>query len=76
MQLLADILNQVQQQILKRNKLNDKIDVDWLINETEKIVDKMKQKKWYGITLNAVKELIYVLIIKYYQENSQPKEEK
>ena len=56
--------------------MNDKIDVDWLINKTEKIVDKMKQKKWCGITLNAVKELIYVLIIEYYQENSQPKEEK
>lgn len=56
--------------------MNDKIDVDWLINETEKIVDKMKQKKWCGITPNAVKELIYVLIIKYYRENSQPKEEK
>ena len=56
--------------------MNNKIDVDYLISETEKVTDKMKQKKWDGITPNAVKEFIHILIINYYKENSVPKEEK
>ena len=50
--------------------MNNKIDVDYLISETEKF------KKWAGITPNAVKEFMHILIIKYYKENSIPKEEK
>lgn len=56
--------------------MNNKIDVDWILDKTNKLSDAIRKRGYTAISINSFENIIKTFIIKYYQENSVPKEEK
>lgn len=56
--------------------MNNKIDVDWLLDKSNKLSDTIRKRGYTAISIDSFESIIKTFIIKYYQENSVPKEEK
>ena len=56
--------------------MNSKIDVGFLLTEKDRVINELKKQHLKSITLDAVSVLIYEIIKKYNNMNSQKEENK
>ena len=56
--------------------MNSKIDVGFLLTEKDRVINELKKQHFESITLDAVSVLIYEIIKKYNNMNSQKEENK